>query len=132
MMAVKGGQLRRNIQRRGNRGYSNAYRFPNLVGQWVRPNYNSAVGTFCNNIANDLPITVNDPSIELEMLFIDDLINEMYDTMDEKPHRAEHPKIGEVIDGVEYDGCGQMKFLILTTRIHFLSRFNLVLFISVD
>ena len=46
------------------------YRFPNLVGKWVRPNYNSAVGTFCNNIANDLPITVNDPSVVLEMLFI--------------------------------------------------------------
>ena len=53
------------------------YRFPNLVGKWVRPNYNSAVGTFCHNIANDLPITVNDPSVELEMLFIDD------------PHRCE-------------------------------------------
>ena len=52
------------------------YRFPNLVGKWVRPNYNSAVGTFCNNIANDLPITVNDPAVELEMLFIDDLIEE--------------------------------------------------------
>ena len=48
------------------------YRFPNLVGKWVRPNYNSAVGTFCHNIAHDLPITVNDPSVELEMLFIRD------------------------------------------------------------
>ena len=65
------------------------YRFPNLVGKWVRPNYNSAVGTFCNNIANDLPITVNDPSVELEMLFIEDLIEEMYDCMDGHPHRAE-------------------------------------------
>ena len=80
------------------------YRFPNLVGKWVRPNYNSAVGTFCHNIANDLPITVNDPSIELEMLFIDDLIDEMYDAMEGHPHRAEYPKTGEVIDGVEYDG----------------------------
>ena len=80
------------------------YRFPNLVGKWVRPNYNSAVGTFCNNIANDLPITVNDPSVELEMLFIDDLIEEMYDAMEEHPHRAEYPLTGEVIDGVEYDG----------------------------
>ncbi len=80
------------------------YRFPNLVGKWVRPNYNSAVGTFCNNIANDLPITVNDPSVELEMLFIDDLIDEMYDAMEGHPHRAEYPKAGEVIDGVEYDG----------------------------
>ena len=80
------------------------YRFPNLVGKWVRPNYNSAVGTFCNNIANDLPITVNDPSVELEMLFIDDLIEEMYDAMEGKPKRCEYPKTGEIIDGVEYDG----------------------------
>lgn len=80
------------------------YRFPNLVGKWVRPNYNSAVGTFCNNIANDLPITVNDPSVELEMLFIDDLIEEMYDAMEGHPHRAEYPKTGEIVDGIEYDG----------------------------
>lgn len=65
------------------------YRFPNLVGKWVRPNYNSAVGTFCNNIANDLPITVNDPTVELEMLFIDDLIEEMYDALEEKEHHCE-------------------------------------------
>ncbi len=80
------------------------YRFPNLVGKWVRPNYNSAVGTFCNNIANDLPITVNDPAVELEMLFIDDLLEEMYDAMEGHPHRADYPKTGEVFDGVQYDG----------------------------
>ena len=80
------------------------YRFPNLVGKWVRPNYNSAVGTFCNNIANDLPITVNDPSVVLEMLFIDDLIEEMFDALEGRPHRAEYPATGEVIDGIEYDG----------------------------
>lgn len=80
------------------------YRFPNLVGKWVRPNYNSAVGTFCNNIANDLPITVNDPSVELEMLFIDDLIEEMYDAIEGHPHRAEYPGTGEVVNGIEYDG----------------------------
>ena len=80
------------------------YRFTNLVGKWVRPNYNSAVGTFCNNIANDLPITVNDPNVELEMLFIDDLLEEMYDAMEGHPHRAEYPQAGEVIDGVTYDG----------------------------
>ena len=80
------------------------YRFPNLVGKWVRPNYNSAVGTFCNNIANDLPITVNDPSVELEMLFIEDLIEEMYDCMEGHPHKAEYPKTGEVIDDYTYDG----------------------------
>ena len=80
------------------------YRFPNLVGKWVRPNYNSAVGTFCNNIANDLPITVNDPKVELEMLFVEDLIEEMYDAMERHPHRAEYPKIGEIVDGITYDG----------------------------
>lgn len=80
------------------------YRFPNLVGKWVRPNYNSAVGTFCNNIANDLPITVNDPAVELEMLFIDDLLEEMYDMQEGKPHRCEYPKTGEKVDGVEFDG----------------------------
>ncbi len=80
------------------------YRFPNLVGKWVRPNYNSAVGTFCNNIANDLPITVNDPSVVLELLFIDDLLEEMYDAMEGHPHRADYPKTGDVIDGVEFDG----------------------------
>lgn len=76
------------------------YRFPNLVGKWVRPNYNSAVGTFCNNIANDLPVTVNDPNVELEMLFIDDLLEEMYNALEGRPHRAEYPAAGE--DG--YDG----------------------------
>lgn len=80
------------------------YRFPNLVGKWVRPNYNSAVGTFCNNIANDLPITVNDPSVELEMLFVEDLIEEMYDCLEGHPHRAEYPKSGETLDGINYDG----------------------------
>ena len=80
------------------------YRFPNLVGKWVRPNYNSAVGTFCNNIANDLPITVNDPAVELEMLFIDDLIEEMYDALEGKPHRCEYPGVGEKVDGVAFDG----------------------------
>ncbi len=65
------------------------YRFPNLAGKWVRPNYNSAVGTFCNNIANDLPITVNDASVELELLFIDDLMEEMFDALEGKEHRCE-------------------------------------------
>ena len=72
------------------------YRFPNLVGKWVRPNYNSAVGTFCNNIANNLPITVNDPSVELELLFIDDLLEEMYDALEGKPHRCEFDGVDTV------------------------------------
>lgn len=69
------------------------YRFPNLVGKWVRPNYNSAVGTFCNNIAHDLPITVNDPTVELEMLFIDDLLEEMYDALEGKEHHCEYDDV---------------------------------------
>lgn len=73
------------------------YRFPNLVGKWVRPNYNSAVGTFCNNIANDLPITVNDPSVELEMLFIDDLVEEMFDALEGKEHRCDFNGVKAVL-----------------------------------
>lgn len=65
------------------------YRFPNLVGKWVRPEYNSAVGTFCHHIANDLPITVNDRSVQMELLFIDDLIEEMMDALEGKEHHCE-------------------------------------------
>lgn len=65
------------------------YRFPNLFGKWCRPNYNSAVATFCHNIANDLPIQVNDPNVELELLYIDDLIAEMLDGLEGKEHRCE-------------------------------------------
>ena len=73
------------------------YRFPNLVGKWVKPNYNSAVGTFCNNIANDLPITVNDPTVELEMLFIDDLIEETFDALEGKEHHCEFDDVNTVL-----------------------------------
>ena len=66
------------------------YRFPNLFGKWCRPNYNSAVATFCNNIANDLPITVNDRATELELLYIDDLITEMLDALEGHPHRCDY------------------------------------------
>lgn len=72
------------------------YRFPNLFGKWCRPNYNSAVATFCNNIANDLPITVNDPSVELELVYIDDLIDEMLDLLEGKPHRCEYEGVQAV------------------------------------
>ena len=65
------------------------YRFPNLFGKWCRPNYNSAVATFCNNIANDLPITVNDPSVELELLYIDDLVAEMMSCLKGEEHHCE-------------------------------------------
>ncbi len=66
------------------------YRFPNLFGKWCRPNYNSAVATFCNNIANDLPITVNDGSVELELLYIDDLVGEMLNLLEGMEHRCEY------------------------------------------
>ena len=65
------------------------YRFPNLYGKWCRPNYNSAIATFCNNIANDLPITVNDPSVELEVLYIDDLVEEMISALKGEEHHCE-------------------------------------------
>lgn len=65
------------------------YRFPNLFGKWCRPNYNSAVATFCNAFANDLPYTVNDPSVELELLYIDDLVEEMIAGLQGKEHHCE-------------------------------------------
>jgi len=70
------------------------YRFPNLFGKWCRPNYNSAIATFCNNIANDLPIQVNDRSVEMELLYIDDLVDEMILALKGENHRCE-------FDGVE-------------------------------
>ena len=70
------------------------YRFPNLFGKWCRPNYNSAIATFCNNIANDLPIQVNDRSVEMELLYIDDLVDEMIGALKGNEHRCE-------FDGVE-------------------------------
>ena len=95
------------------------YRFPNLYGKWCRPNYNSAVATFCNNIANDLPITVNDPTVEMELLYIDDLVEEMICALKGQEHHCEfdgvetvlkadgrycaapvthHVKLGEIVD----------------------------------
>ena len=73
------------------------YRFPNLFGKWCRPNYNSAVATFCNNIANDLPITVNDPAVQLELLYIDDLVEEMLDALEGKEHHCEFEGIDTVL-----------------------------------
>lgn len=73
------------------------YRFPNLFGKWCRPNYNSAVATFCNNIANDLPIQVNDRNIQLELLYIDDLIEEMFDAIEGKEHHCEFNGIETVL-----------------------------------
>ena len=72
------------------------YRFPNLFGKWCRPNYNSAVATFCNNIANDLPIQVNDRAIELTLLYIDDLVDEMFAILRGMPHCCEFDGLNEV------------------------------------
>ena len=79
------------------------YRFPNLFGKWCRPNYNSAVATFCNNIANDLPITVNDRSVQLELLYIDDLVDEMIAALQGKEHHCE-------FDGIETVLCDDGKY----------------------
>ena len=73
------------------------YRFPNLFGKWCRPNYNSAVATFCNNIANDLPITVNDRSTELELLYIDDLVDEMIAALQGREHHCEFEGVDTVL-----------------------------------
>ena len=80
------------------------YRFPNLFGKWCRPNYNSAVATFCNAIANDLPYTVNDPSVELELLYIDDLVDEMIACLRGEEHRCDFDGLGvfPIKDGKYY------------------------------
>ena len=83
------------------------YRFPNLFGKWCRPNYNSAVATFCNNMANDLPITVSDPAVELELLYIDDLITEMFDALEGKEHRCE-------FDGISTVFCDEGRYCAAT------------------
>ena len=80
------------------------YRFPNLFGKWCRPNYNSAVATFCNNIANDLPIQVNDRSVEMELLYIDDLVDEMIAALKGNEHRC------------DYDGIDVVPFVISSER----------------
>ncbi len=72
------------------------YRFPNLFGKWCRPNYNSVIATFCHNIANDLPITVSDPSIELQLLYIDDLVVEMLNALEGKAHRCDYDGLNAV------------------------------------
>ena len=74
------------------------YRFPNVFGKWCRPNYNSAVATFCNNIANDLPIQVNDRSTLLELVYIDDIISEMLDALEGKEHHCEFDGVDTVLD----------------------------------
>ncbi len=81
------------------------YRFPNLFGKWCRPNYNSAVATFCNNIANNLPITVSDRNIQLELLYIDDLVTEMLDALENKEHRC-------TFDGIDAVLCEEGQYCV--------------------
>ncbi len=87
------------------------YRFPNLFGKWCRPNYNSAVATFCNNIANDLPIMVNDCATELELLYIDDLIAEMLDALQGREHHC-------TFDGIRTVLCDDGKYCAAPTTHH--------------
>ena len=84
------------------------FRFPNLFGKWCRPNYNSAVATFCNNIANDLPIQVNDRNIKLTLLYIDDLVEEMLNCLERKPNRCNY-------DGLEIIPDNSGKFCYVPT-----------------
>ena len=95
------------------------YRFPNLFGKWCRPNYNSAVATFCNNIANDLPIQVNDPSVELELLYIDDLVAEMLDALEGKEHRCEFDGLHVVplTDFTDVEGFGRYCYCPITHKV---------------
>ena len=88
------------------------YRFPNLFGKWCRPNYNSAVATFCNAFANDLPYTVNDPSVELELLYIDDLVDEMISILEGKGHHCEFEGL-EVIPGP----LGKYRYCPITHKV---------------
>lgn len=88
------------------------YRFPNLFGKWCRPNYNSAVATFCNAFANDLPYTVNDPTVELELLYIDDLVDEMIAILQGKGHHCEFEGL-EVIPGP----LGKYRYCPITHKV---------------
>ena len=102
------------------------YRFPNLFGKWCRPNYNSAVATFCNAFANDLPYTVNDPSVELELLYIDDLVDEMIAILQGKGHKCEFNGL-EVIPcdtppltpplRREGNACGKYRYCPITHKV---------------
>jgi len=100
------------------------YRFPNLFGKWCRPNYNSAVATFCNAIANDLPYTVNDPSVELELLYIDDLVDEMIAALQGKEHRCEFNGLEVILkaDG-RYCYCPVTHHVTLGEIVELLKRF---------
>ncbi len=101
------------------------YRFPNLFGKWCRPNYNSAVATFCHNTANGLPITVNDPAVTLELLYIDDLVEEMLCALSGKEHRCEFNGIDTVLrDDGRYCAAPVTHRVTLREIIELLSSFK--------
>ena len=101
------------------------YRFPNLFGKWCRPNYNSAVATFCNNLANDLEIKVNDPKTELELLYIDDLVKEMLDALENKEHHCEFDGVKTVLrDNGKYCAVPVTHFVTLGEIVDLLYSFK--------
>ena len=101
------------------------YRFPNIFGKWCRPNYNSAVATFCNNIANGLPITVNDPSVELELLYIDDLVDEMLCALCAREHRCEFDGVNTVLrEGGRYCAAAVTHKVKLGEIVELINRFS--------
>ena len=101
------------------------YRFPNLYGKWCRPNYNSAVATFCNNIANNLPITVNDPSVELELLYMDDLVEELICVLKGEEHHCEFEGLEVIPSAVgRYCYCPVTHKTTLGEIVNLLHRFE--------
>ena len=104
------GQAGNDVQSPGLRPRVLVYRFPNLFGKWCRPNYNSAVATFCNAFANDLPYTVNDPSVELELLYIDDLVDEMIAALQGQEHHCEFNGLEVVPDPEPAEGSGKGRY----------------------
>ena len=105
------------------------YRFPNLFGKWCRPNYNSAVATFCNAFANDLPYTVNDPSVELELLYIDDLVDEMLAALQGQEHHCEFDGLSVIPSEAEgsqgrYCYCPITHHVTLGEIVELLKRFT--------
>lgn len=88
------------------------YRFPNVFGKWCKPNYNSAVATFCNNIANDLPITVNDPATELELVYIDDVVSELLSALQGKEHRCDYSGLTPI-----ENSCGRWCYVPVTHKV---------------
>ena len=103
------------------------YRFPNLFGKWCRPNYNSVVATFCSNIARDLPIQVNDRSTELELLYIDDLVAEMLDALENREHHCKFDGVNTILDGAgEFCAVPTTYRVTLGEIVDLLTSFNAV------